>query len=354
MNAGSTEPAALTAHLARMLQWHFDPATGAPFWIGRAARLGFHPLRDIHTLADLRRFPDLSGELRTVPVDQLLPAGYRGRQAQVYESGGTVGAPKRIVELGARAEGVGWVAEMLDRHGFPAHVHWLHAGPTGPHIVGRSMRRLAENRGAICFTVDFDPRWVKRLIASGRRELADEYVEHLLDQIDDIASTQDIRVMFITPAVLEALCARTGLRERVAARLRGLIWSGTSIDAATLQLVEERYFPGTTVVGLYGNSLMGIAPQRPRRPTDRQPYVFQPFWPRSVVEVIDPSTGRPVGYGERGQVLVHLLTPDLFLPNVRERDTAIRVEPGPGDEADGLADVRPVATADQLIVEGVY
>jgi hypothetical protein len=362
MTAGGVREAApakpnapiLENHLASTLRWHFHPVTGSPFWLSRAPELGFDPLRDIRTLSDLRKFPDVSGLLRTVPVNELIPRGNLGMPFQVYESGGTLGAPKRIIELGARAEGVDWVDRMLDRHGFPREVHWLHVGPTGPHIVGRSMRRLAENRGGACFTIDFDPRWVKRQIAAQRQEVADDYIEHVLDQVEAVVANQDIRVLFITPAVLEALCAREGLRRLLAERLRGLIWSGTSIGDATLRMVRERYFPHCIVLGIYGNSLMGIAPQRPALPDEPYPCVFQPYWPRATVEVVDPETGAPVAYGQRGRVLVHLLTRDMFLPNVLERDTAIRVAPETPGEVDGLAGIAPFRSGEAQIIEGVY
>ncbi|WP_033214942.1 phenazine biosynthesis protein [Kitasatospora phosalacinea] len=342
------------AHLRSVLEWHFGPETGSPFWLKRLDSLGFDPLRDVRDFADLRKFPDLSDELRTVPVDDLVPAGSAHLPFEVYESGGTLGAPKRVVEHLSRQEGVDWVETVLPD--FDGGGHWLHIGPTGPHIVGRSVRRLAQLRGAKFLTVDFDPRWVKLLIRTDRRPLADEYVQHVLDQVETIAESQDVRVLFVTPPVLEALCARDRLYGLLADRLTGIIWSGTSISGTALRLLETEFFPNARVRGIYGNSLMGIAPQRPPRPGDTHPCVFRTFRPRSVVEVVDPATGERVAPGERGRVLVHLLTEDLFLPNVAERDTAVRIVPDDPDlPGDDLADVQPYrATADTQVIEGVY
>lgn len=342
------------AHLAAMLRWHFDPATGSPFWVDRAATLGFDPIGDIRSVADLRRFPDVTEELRVVAAERLIPAGRRDLTYGVYETGGTLGAPKRVVEHDSRWRMLDWVSDRLAAHGLFGSGHWLHAGPTGPHLVGRGVRRLAELSGALCYTIDFDPRWVKRLIATGRPDVAAEYVEHVVDQIELVAANQDIRVLFITPAVLDAVCARQALHERLRERLHGLIWSGTSISPATLALVEEVFFPRTTVVGVYGNSLMGMAPQRVRHPDDSYRCVFQTFAPQSIVEVVDPVTGDPVDYGERGRVRVHLLSRDLFLPNVAERDTAVRVRPVDPSAADELADVQPFRVGAEPVVEGVY
>ncbi|MGK5441577.1 hypothetical protein ACSNN7_07080 [Micromonospora sp. URMC 105] len=272
---------------------------------------------------------------------------------EVYESGGTIGAPKRFVEHQSRLEGVDWVNGILPAFG--GEGHWLHVGPTGPHIVGRSVRRLAHLRRALCFTVDFDPRWVKLLIRTGRRALADEYVQHVLDQVETIVASQDVRVVFITPPVLEALCARTKLYQRLADHLTGIIWSGTSISPTALRLVETEFFPHAQVRGIYGNSLMGIAPQRPPQPGDAQSCVFQTYRPRSIVEVVDPVTTERVAVGERGRVRVNLLTKDLFLPNVLERDTAIRVRPSKDAEGDDVADIQPYRQAGgEPAIEGVY
>jgi hypothetical protein len=83
--------------------------------------------------------------------------------------------------------------------------------------------------------------------------------------------------------------------------------------------------------------------------------VFRTFRPRSVVEVVDPDTGKRVAPGERGRVLVHLLTKDLFLPNVMERDTAVRIASGLSEDGDDLADVQPFRPASGAqVIEGVY
>jgi hypothetical protein len=351
--AAPQAPVTLEAHLHRMMQWHFDPATGSPFWLDRRPSLGFDPRTDVRDLTDLRLFPDLSEELRTVEAGRLIPRGRADRPYAVYESGGTLGRPKRIIEHSSRLANLGWVSEVLREHGFPERGHWLHIGPTGPHIVGRSVRLLAEHRRSLCFTIDLDPRWVKRLVATERPDLAAEYVEHLLDQAEQIVADQDIAVLFVTPPVLEALVARPALYERLATTVRGLIWSGTSISATSLRLIEEEFFPGAAVAGLYGNSLMGIAPQRARRPDDEHRCVFRPYWPNAQVEVLDPETGAEVPYGERGRVLVHLLSEDMFLPNVAERDTAVRLRPEDGVGVE-LADIQPFRGDSRVVIEGVY
>ena len=37
----------LDAHARDIVRWHFDPATGCPFWLERAKGFDFNPLTDV-------------------------------------------------------------------------------------------------------------------------------------------------------------------------------------------------------------------------------------------------------------------------------------------------------------------
>lgn len=159
-------------HVREMMKWHFNPQTGSKFWLSRRNRLDFDPILDIHGLHDLSRFPQMADELRDTPIEDLIPRGLNDdeRSFVVYESGGTTGAPKRFL--------------MFDRW-FDDYMEWenshypndgtgntLAVAPSGPHMLGDYSRRIAQGHGGARFTVDFDPRWVKRLIAEGQGESA--------------------------------------------------------------------------------------------------------------------------------------------------------------------------------------
>ncbi|MGW4891649.1 phenazine biosynthesis protein [Kitasatospora sp. NPDC004240] len=341
-------------HVRAAMAWHFGPDTGAPFWLERLPRLGLDPLRDVRTAADLARFPDLSGELRDVPVADLVPRGLAERQYRVYESGGTSGAPKRVVDGGARLRTLEWAERRLRAQGVPAPADWAHLGPTGPHVFGFDCATYASLGPGVFHTVDFDPRWVKKLIASGDGELAARYVQHLLDQLLEILRSQPVKVLSTTPPLIEAIAARPELYDLVSERIEAILWAGTSFSPESLRQVEEVLFPGVALVGVYGNTLMGVAPQRPRRAEDAHGCVFEPH-PESVRIDLLGADGEPVAYGERGRVRLHVLTEETFLPNVLERDTAIRVAPVPGGAVDGLAEVGTLASLDDVkVIEGVY
>src|SRR5262245_17801460 len=55
---------ALDAHVREIIEWHFNPETGTPFWLERAKNLDFDPRKDIQTYEDLDRFGFFQDEWR--------------------------------------------------------------------------------------------------------------------------------------------------------------------------------------------------------------------------------------------------------------------------------------------------
>jgi hypothetical protein len=87
--------AALDRWLQEVVDWHFDPATGCPFWLERAKTFGWDPRREIKQFTDLRRFGPFEDEwLRGGPVQRWVPRGLAGKPVFVFETGGTTGIPK--------------------------------------------------------------------------------------------------------------------------------------------------------------------------------------------------------------------------------------------------------------------
>jgi hypothetical protein len=339
------------------MAWHFSSATGSPYWTARIRDLGFHPLTDVRTADDLALFEGVQVDWAAIPAGRLIPRGYSPDAAfGVFESGGTTGAPKRIVDATSRRRNVGWHSSVLDGQGFPRDGGgWLHIGPTGPHVMARNVSTLAAMRGFLCYFVDLDPRWAKRCKAEGRHDEFDRYVNHILDQVKDVVISQDIRVISCTPPILAAMATRHDVYEPVRAAIRGVLWGGTSTDAETLRLLDEELFPDAVIMGAYGNTMMGVAPQRSRRDGDPAPCIFRPFHPYSLVEIVDPGdTAKPVPEGVEGRVRITTMTRDLFVPPTLERDLATRRTPIGDPTGIELSGVRPNESGDQAIVEGVY
>ncbi|GGW46225.1 phenazine antibiotic biosynthesis protein [Streptomyces caelestis] len=340
------------------MRWHFSPDTGSPFWLARAASLDFDPLSDVKTYDDLTLFPNVAAELRDVPAADLVPRGYGDRPdiVGVFESGGTTGAPKRVVcPSDWLAKLVDWSNRNLDVHGFPRGADWLGITPSGPHLVGEIFRRSALTHGRYGFQVDLDPRWVKRLIKDGKGTQADAYAEHVIDQAAHILRTQPIGVLTVTPPLLARIAQREELVELVNEKVRAIRWGGTQMDTDTAELYRTEIFPDATLYGHYGSTMiLGIAGQR-HGTQPGEPCVFDTFSPYITFQVVDPVSGGPVAYGERGQVVMHHVSKALLLPNNLERDTAVRVPAPEGRIGDSAADIAPVERfEDEAVIEGVY
>ena len=344
--------------LRAAMEWHFNPETGSPYWLKRAGTLDFDPRRDVRTHEDLKLFPNVTSELRDVRVEDLIPRGYGDRPELVgiFESGGTTGAPKRVVFLKDWFDrSLAWNCAFLDAHGVERGLNWLGVVPSGPHSIGELFRRSSMTHGARAFAIDMDPRWVKKLISLGRISEAGEYAEHLIDQAAFILQGQDIGALHITPPLLERLARRDDLVELVNEKVRTIRWGGARMDPDSRYLYKTEVFPGITLCGNYGSTMiLGFAGERPGL-SDGDPCVFDPLSPYVSFSIVDPENLRPVAYGERGQVIVNHVSKSFLLPNNLERDTATRIEPPAGQVGDSVADVAPVATFDnETVIEGVY
>lgn len=77
--------AQLDAHVREIVEWHFNPATGCPFWLDFAAKLDWEPRREINSFEDLRKFPPFQDEwLRGGPVRRWLPKGLEGKPLYAF------------------------------------------------------------------------------------------------------------------------------------------------------------------------------------------------------------------------------------------------------------------------------
>jgi hypothetical protein len=246
---------------------------------------------------------------------------------------------------------------VTELHRYPPGRNWLLVTPSGPHLLAKLGASHAHRLGVAAFTIDMDPRWVKKLRSQGRLDEADRYAEHIIDQCEPILHEEDIGVLIITPPLLERLARRDRLAETIRQQVRLISWGGTHMDADTRQLYRSEIFPGVDLRGLYGNTMvLGGAAERPAAgPADEKACTFDPFGPYISLSVIDPSTRDNVAYGHRGRVLAHHVSKSMLLPSILERDEATRVPSPPGQPGDSVADVTPAALDDaEDIQEGVY
>jgi phenylacetate-coenzyme A ligase PaaK-like adenylate-forming protein len=320
-----TTRTALDAWTREVVQWHFDPATGSPFWLDYATKLDWDPRSAIQGFDDLSRFGNFQDEwLRGGPVRRWVPRAFADRAISVFETGGTTGVPKSRINIEDFRIDYELFGETLPDDRFPRGANWLMLGPSGPRRLRLSIEHLAQHRGGICFMVDLDPRWVIKLIQKGWTEHLQAYKDHVIDQAVTVLNAgHDIRCMFTTPKLLESLALRlesmgTTIRK---AGITGIFSGGTEFTPQWNRFAHEELLDGAYMTPTYGNTLMGLAASAPSGPHNNYKITYYAPQPRAVVEVVDfddPMT--VVGYGQNGRVKLTTLTKEFFMPGYLERD----------------------------------
>jgi phenylacetate-coenzyme A ligase PaaK-like adenylate-forming protein len=344
------------AYLQQAVRWHFSPQTGSPYWLERAKTLDFDPLTDVKTFEDLALFPNIVDELRHVSVREMVPAGYGPTPPSptIYESGGTTGAPKRVIVLPDWAEQLTkLLVADLDQPALRDGGS-LFVGPTGPHMFGQIQKDVAAQRNSVLFYIDLDPRWVKKLVARGAGDEAAAYVKHVVEQAGFILRTQDIALLTTTPPLLQAIAHHDDLVDVINDKVARIQLGGAHLDADTRDILRD-IFPNIQLDNMYGSTMiLGTARTRDAISKD-DPDIHDAYSPYITFSVIDPESGRPVSYGERGQVVMNHISKAMFLPNNLERDTAVRVLGPDGQLGDSVSEVKPVETfGGETVIEGVY
>jgi len=347
--------ARLDAHTRETIAWHFDPKTGCPFWLDYATRLDWDPRQEVQRYEDLRRFEPFQDEwLRGGPVRRWIPKAYADRPAFVFETGGSTGVPKSRINIEDFRIDYELFSRTLSDDAFPKGSDWLMLGPSGPRRLRLAVEHLCQYRGGICFCVDMDPRWVVKLIGSGRVKEMHEYKDHVVNQgLTILRSHDNIRCLFTTPKLLEALCERVSIKRL---GIKGVFCGGTQLTAQFHRFAREELLEGSVeFVPTYGNTLMGLAGHKPFDPADNYSIIYHPPSPRAMIEVVAPDAPeRVVEYGRLGRVRLTTLTNEFFMPGFLERDEGIRHPPCEAYAWDGVGDVRPFSGFATPIIEGVY
>jgi phenylacetate-coenzyme A ligase PaaK-like adenylate-forming protein len=351
--------AALDAQVRDIVAWHFNPETGCPFWLEYAARLGWDPRDQIAGFSDLGRLGAFEDEwLRGGPVERWVPKGLAGKPVYVFETGGTTGIPKtRVACEDFRTDYELFSATLPDEY-FPRGANWLMLGPSGPRRLRLSVEHLAQFRGGICFCLDLDPRWVIKLIKKGWSDHLQAYKDHVIDQaVTILQANHDIRCMFTTPKLLEALALRlesmgTSIRKM---GVTGIFSGGTEFTPQWNRFAHEELLDGAYMTPTYGNTLMGLAASSPSGPHNNYKITYYAPQPRAVIEVVDFNhPERVVGYGETGRVKLTTLTREFFMPGFLERDEGEREAPYQRYPWDGVSGVRPFHGFAATTTVGVY
>jgi acyl-CoA synthetase (AMP-forming)/AMP-acid ligase II len=345
----------LDAHTREIVKWHFGAETGCPFWLEYAKSLDWDPRAEINCYDDLDKFEPFHDEwLRGGDVRRWVPKAFAELPVYVFETGGSTGVPKSRINIEDFRTDYELFSDTLSDKAFPPKADWLMLGPSGPRRLRLAVEHLCQHRGGICYTVDMDPRWVVKLIKSGRTALMHEYKDHVVNQgLTLLRAHNSIECLFTTPKLLEALCERVSLHRL---GIKGVFCGGTQLTPQFHRFAREELLEGCVeFVPTYGNTLMGLACHKPFDPADNFSIIYHPPAPRAMMEVVDPNNpGCVVEYGEVGRTRLTTLTREFFMPRFLERDEGVRCPPCEAYPWDGVGDVRPFSGFASPIVEGVY
>ena len=345
---------ALDKWVREVVDWHFDPASGCPFWLNYAKNLEWDPRKEIQTYDDLGLLGPFQDEwLRGGPVRRWVPRGLAHRPVYTFETGGSTGVPKSRINIEDFRIDYEAFSDTLPDEYFPKGSDWLSLGPTGPRRLRLAVEHLAQHRGGICFMVDLDPRWVIKLLKMGQPKMAEQYKQHVVEQgLTLLRAHDNIRCLFTTPKLLEALCEKVSLKKM---GITGVFCGGTEMTPQFHRFAVEELLEGAYFAPTYGNTLMGLAVHKPRAEEDNFAVIYYPPVPRAVIEIVDPEDGETVvDYGGTGRVRLTTLTKEFFMPRFLERDEAEREPPCEQYPWDGVRNVRPFSKLQTNVVEGVY
>ena len=66
---------ALDAHVREIVNWHFSPETGCPFWLEKAKSFDFNPLEDVKGYDDLKLFGALNRTIAVLGMTLIVGSG---------------------------------------------------------------------------------------------------------------------------------------------------------------------------------------------------------------------------------------------------------------------------------------
>ncbi|MBI5375094.1 MAG: hypothetical protein HZA77_06635 [Candidatus Schekmanbacteria bacterium] len=349
--------------LRHIISIHFNHSFGTPYWIKKESELGINAVKEIQSVEDLYILGQTPEEdLAITPVEEFMPKYFADNKPAFFtaESGGTTGIIKttayRVDEF--RAAFSDFFRVIALSRNFPGHLNWLFAGPSGPHIIYRSAIDMAVSFGSMQpFAIDFDPRWAKKL-PHGSMPF-ERYRAHILEQALRVIHIQNIGILFSTPDL--AIAIGEAMHPLKRNRIRGIHIGGLPLTPESYEKIEALFHNAVIIPG-YGNTLFGLTLEIEPHDKDYN-VVYYPPGPRLIIDICDLTDSRRMkktDYGKRGRVVAHRLDEAFFIPNLIERDSAVRMDQkavctSPLDVQDGIQNPMPAADyRENYIQEGLY
>lgn len=374
-------------YLVQVVDIHFDPAFGTPYWREQHADLrdergddfdireqvridGYDAIREYLGAAD-------EDALRERPMGDFLPALYTPDDIDISKSSGTTDQKKLMPWAKAVSDAaVDWYDWNLSRRDAGGG-DWAVCGPYG--LYEKHLEGVANKRDGFAYVTAIEMKYTKDQLAAlgevmetaaGARQAFSRdslreaptaayealkdvaaldwetvlsavkgmvRMEPTLTALEEDLQTEPVQHIASAPGVVKRMHSMLEADNTVSSPedIDTILISGMDVDEQTVDELESMY-SSADVIPMYATSFTG--PSFPEETRDEISYY--PMSPVVDLTAVDED-GRPVEYGERGQVEINRVGPDFFWPNQRERETAVRERPSAPFDWDGISDVRP-------------
>lgn len=345
----------METYLQSVMELHFHPDHGTPYWLDRESELDFDPREDIRSVADLAKFPSADEDaLRSPPgLRRLMPRALDATDVDISNSSGTTSTKKSMpYGRAVSADMAEWYAWHVGQRS-ATDEDWFAIGPYG--LYERHMVAAANATGQACHFVGIEPKLLKKQarvvqqmtagvggllrslpkLGTGLKGLA--RFEATMRAAEDIVSTQSFAHMASgvgIPQRLHSTLEETGPTDPE--DIQTLLLSGGHVPEEEREELASLY-PNASVVPMYATSFTGACIDHP----DTDHVAYYPMAPSAFLDVVDEDDER-VEEGERGRTAIHRVGSDFLWPMQVERETARREPPRDPFEWGGIADVEPL------------
>lgn len=339
----------LDGYICELMELHFDPKEGTPYWLEKQEKTGINYRKEITSVDDLYKLgfanePDGTEIMSKAPTRYFVPKKILREEMTKLIPGETTGTRTRkypVWHENYMNEVISSSDFVLDLYNVPRNIDWLSVRPSG--LLGRWFEGLARLRGGFCYLMPVDGILGKKVLASGDKNKIEEMFGHIFKEMMRKSKIEKIGVTMNLPVALFNLSEQMDI-----SNLKCILWGGAPFpithpsewkgEVESFKALKGLY-KEIILGGFYGNGLFG--PLWYLSDGSNRLNYYSILEQYIIPEVINPETEEKVRYGERGQLVFTALRKE-FLLRWKERDAANRIYPK--HNHDGIQNVGPLET----------
>jgi phenylacetate-coenzyme A ligase PaaK-like adenylate-forming protein len=155
------------------------------------------------------KFPHFADEsLRDEQPEVWVPAQFKGKPFNIFETGGTTGMPKQRIGWNDYKVDYSEFSDKISDEHFPRGGAWLMMGPTGPRRLRLAIEHLANVRGLVLLHRSRSALREEADLEQSNSMSPSAYMAHVVDQAVTILKHRKVSGLFTTPKLLEALAEK--------------------------------------------------------------------------------------------------------------------------------------------------